>query len=170
MRIFYASAAEIKPDFKSSTIMKYLGCDFSHVLHIIEQPGEEPYIWHSTGEGVNKKYLSDFLKDHVLKHKFEITDKLVVHPERFVGYLEGNEGKDYSETQYFGFISDIFGPVKRWLQKESDDNTRELICSEFTSRSANKYTSLRIKGDEDFQTPKSFIDQLINYGLKNLVK
>lgn len=161
MKIFYASAAEITPDFKSHGIMKFLGTNYSHVLHIIEPEAGEPFLWHSTGEGVNCKLLRDFLQTHRLIHKFDVTDRLIVSADRFLGYLEGNEGKDYSETQYAGFINDVF-------KRRVGDGPSELICSEFTARSANKYTSLQIKGDEDFVTPKMFIEAIESYNLINI--
>lgn len=168
MKIYYASSAEINPDWKSKDIMHFLGCNWSHVLHIIEPDNGEAYIWHSTGEGVNRMLLNQFLKTHVLIHKFDVTDRITSHIERFLGYLEGSNGKDYSETQYAGFIPAVES-IKNWFKSKVDDNESELICSEFTARTANLYTNLVIKGDEDFIDPKNFIEQLQAYGLKNLV-
>lgn len=149
--------------------MNRIGANYSHVGHIIdfENDSKPNLIYHATGKkGFHEELELSFLQTHFYRHKFDITPFLRVHPERFLGFLEGNLGKDYSESQFVGFIP----VIGKWLQKFVDDNDSELICSEITSLSCTKYTSLPISGNADFNNPKQFIDQLLDYGLKNLME
>ena len=143
-------SAETKPDWQPRAIMKVLKCNYSHVGFLVN--GVQ--IFHSTGEGVNEKYVDSFLTDHVFIERLDIT-KYVINPQFFLGWLKGNIGKDYSESQYLGFIN------KNW-RKISSDGRSEMICSEFGARGIDECTVIPIFDNVncDFVDPVVFMTVL----------
>lgn len=153
MTFEFFSSRETDPDWQSKAIMKNLDCDYSHV-GIIKNGVD---IYHSTGEGVNKKDLDDFLKDHVFIHRVDITEYVINH-DYAEGWLDGNIGKDYSESQYLGFIN------KKWRRICSDGKS-EMICSEFNARFTDETTSIPIFDTVncDFVKPTEYIKGMFLY-------
>lgn len=145
MRIEVAVSAEKEPDFVSRQIMKYMGAPYSHIFFI--HKGKHIGV---DGKGVNVVDMDFFLKDHMIMGS-EFID-LEWSEEYFLGWVEGNKGKEYSESQYLGFI---FDGVKSLFS----DGSKELICSEFVARALD-YSSprvldyLRFGWDFDYVSPK----------------
>ena len=140
MKIKIGFTREIKPDLVSKGIMFYLGTDYSHVFFIL---GEWSY--HSTGEGVHKVLLSEYLKTHILVKEFEID---TAHDENaFLAYMSGAEGKDYGQMQYLGFI---FPSLQRFVK----NGPAKTICSELTSVYLRDYCGKKLLKDPDFMSPK----------------
>lgn len=156
MKFYLFSSAEIKPDWLSRKIMKYLKCDYSHIGVIVEHEGHSA-IYHSTGEAVNLKYMDSFMTDHILVHKIDIT-KHIIDLQFAHGWCEGSIGKDYSESQYLGLIFP-------WLKNLSGDGRSEMICSEFGARFIDECTTIPSfdRTNCDFIDPKVCIETLQNY-------
>ena|SRR3990167_2554860 len=107
MKFYLFSSAETRPDKISLTIMRRLQTNYSHVGIIVEEG-----IYHSTGDGVNKKQVDEFLKDHLFVHKIDIT-RFVESVAYSIGWCDGNIGKDYSESQYLGIMFPKFELLKK---------------------------------------------------------
>lgn len=135
---FFASY-EYAPDLKSGTIMKVAHSKFSHV-GIIEN-GKT--VFHATGEGFNEVPLQKFCLEHGFEHRFPL---YVTDPAGAAGWLRGNIGKDYSESQLIGYALKWFPFLKRWL----GDGKRELICTEATLRFGIEYCEIKCSIDPDF--------------------
>lgn len=136
--ITVAVSAEIKPDFVSRMIMWFTKATFSHIM-IIDK-GE---IVHSVGEGNSKADLNKYLETHKLQAK---RIRLKKPYDYFRGYVDGSQGKEYSESQYWGFL---FKPLRKFFR---NGNEKE-ICSEYVARCLNHCCGYDFK-DMDFLTPK----------------
>jgi hypothetical protein len=91
---------EINPDFKSKSIMKATNCSFSHV-GIIEN---DEMIFQATSKGFHSIRFDEFMPGNGLAHRFELK---VLNIDFAAGWLRGNVGKDYSESQFLGFLFKI---------------------------------------------------------------
>lgn len=145
MKFEFFAAQEKNPDLKSRAIMAAIGWDCSHVGVI----WNGNTVWHATGEGFNRlqgEKFDEFIQLHNLPHRFDLPVRNLDYAR---GYCRGNEGKDYSETQFAGFLSPA-------LQKMAHDGERELICSEFVIRFAMdpEICGLAFDQDPDFVDPK----------------
>lgn len=138
---------EINPDFVSKAIMRFTGKDSSHILIEYHCPVDDQMkVFQATGEGVNVKPSDEYFKTH---HKMmTIHLDLNCTPGEFASYIDGALGKDYSESQYVGFIF----PYK-WIQKIVGDGEKEMICSELVARVVEKFTDIRFSIPLDFITP-----------------
>lgn len=147
---------EYIPDLKSGTIMKMTNCKFSHV-GIIEN-GE--HIFHATGEGFHQEELHKFCLVHGFSHRFPV---YVPDPDFAAGWLRGNVGKDYSESQLIGIgigmLSKIL-PDKliKFMKAKLGDGKRELVCHESVLRFGLECCELPYTGDPDYETPESAIE------------
>lgn len=155
MKFTYATSREKDPDFKSRTIMKAIGFDYSHSLIMVD----DSMIFHATGkheyrdgrkvkgfhmiEGDN---MAEFLETHDLGH---LVDLPVINPDYAFGYCQGNVGKDYSESQLIGCSLPI-------LRVFMGDDTAELICSEFPIRFAmhKQILDFKFAQEPDWICPK----------------
>lgn len=153
MKYEFFASFEIEPDLKSAAIMKATDCEFSHV-GIIE---DGRCIFQATGIGFHSCLVEEFEKGHGFAHRFEIA---VIDPEFAAGWLRGNLGKDYSESQLLGFAlrklkASRFG---KYLLKFLGDGRRELICSESVVRFAIECCGLSFGGDPDYVTPQESVE------------
>lgn len=154
-KFFIFGSVELEPDFLSKSIMQKIGADFSHVGIIEVGHDDIERIFHATGEGFNQKLVSEFLIDHVFIHKIEVP---VENPGFASGWLRGNIGKDYSESQFAGFIKERF-------KKLVSDGKRELICSEATTRFLMECSTLQYDENPDFVDPKQAIELAKKVGM-----
>lgn len=141
-----AFTREIKPDFISNCIMKFLATNYSHVFFI-----HDGQIFHATGEGVNQVTLSDYLKTHQIVAEFEVS--LAMTPSEFVMFMEGSKGKEYSSSQYLGFI---FPFLKRFTRNGNE----KMICSELVAAVLEKNGGYKLPKEADFMSPKDVYDLL----------
>lgn len=172
MRYYVFASAENAPDFVSSSVMRGIDADYSHVGIILTNRSlvnyeqkiydsgpapEKPFslIYHSTGEGVNVKTADLFFETHKCIHLIEIT-KFVKRDEYAIGWLDSKIGLEYSESQYVGFFSSLF---KRFV----NNNQSKFICSELVAEFLNHCSSLRYfeRIDCDFVDPKQLIEGLL---------
>lgn len=144
---------EPNPDFKSGTIMKATNCSFSHV-GIIEN-GD--LIFEAHGGGFRSISMEEFMVNHAFAHRFELN---VLDPEFAAGWLRGNVGKDYSESQFVGFLLKHFkeNGFTRWIYELVGDGNSELICSEAVVRFGLECCGLEFDGDPDFVSPEESIE------------
>ena len=152
MKFYAFASSEIDPDFVSKEIMETIGAPYSHCGVIAEEDDSET-IYHATGKGFHSQDIPSFLAEgKQFVHKFEM--KLTVHPEFALGYLEGNIGKEYSESQYLGFINKRF-------EKLVENGAEKLICSEALTLFALKCCGLQksnLTEGTDFIDPKEAIE------------
>ena len=152
------SSIETEPDFVSRAIMKKLKCDYSHIGVAFNGSS----LYHATGKGVHLLTRGEFLKDHKMVHEIPIT-KFVHNFSYARGWCEGNVGKDYSESQFIGFM---FPALKKFF----GDGRKEVICSEFVARFIDECTEIDIfdEIDCDYVSPKELIEMLSEkvFGLK----
>jgi hypothetical protein len=122
MRFCIFISAEIKPDFVSRAIMWKLGCNYSHIgIGLKDEMGNLHTLFHSVGEGFSEISVGDFIAHG--KRIVAVKDVPIKNADFAMGYLIGMKGKEYSESQYFGFL------IPK-LQKYFDNDNRKLICSE----------------------------------------
>lgn len=107
---------EKEPDFVSKMIMKKIGANYSHIGLLIDGHS----IYHATGKGFHLQLLSDFEQKKLIVDKIEVS---VLNADYALGYLHGNIGKEYSQSQYLGFLLP-------WLTSLVDNGDEKLICSE----------------------------------------
>lgn len=150
---FFASQ-EKEPDFKSKAIMLATGWHCSHVGVIYNRNT----IWHAVGEGFQRlegAAFDAFMHEHNLPYRWELPVRDINYAR---GFCRGNEGKDYSETQFAGF-------AHKGLQQIAHDGERELICSEFVIRFAMEpeILGLSFDKDPDFVDPRSCTEIMKQY-------
>lgn len=146
MKIKVAFTKEKNPDFISASIMKFLGTDYSHVFFI-----HDGVIFHSVGQGVKREYLSNYLKTHDITDVFEVDLDLTY--KEFESYMYGAEGKEYSESQYIGFILPF---MKKFVRNGKE----KTICSELVSEVLEKFGGFKLPNEADFMSPKDVYDML----------
>jgi hypothetical protein len=146
MKVKVAFTREKEPDFVSKSIMWVMKTDYSHVFFI-----HEGNIYHSIGLGVCKQDLESYLEDHIIVKEFEV--ELACSKEVFEAFVAGEDGKDYSQSQYIGFIFPMF-------QSFFDNNNEKRICSEFVAVVLQKYGDVVLSKDADFTSPKDVYDIL----------
>lgn len=165
MKFYIFCSTDQKPDFVSKGIMKTLKTNYSHVGVILVKEDQHVYldgtVYHSVGDGMGDIPVMDFIEKK--KKRFvEIYDvtPYIVNPDRALGWMEGNKGKDYSESQYVAIILNKMG--LRGLSKYFFDSESELVCSEFAYLFLNYHTSLEEFKcmDQDLVTPRDVIDKL----------
>ncbi len=162
MKFEFFASYEPKPDWKSGGIMLATGCKFSHVGIIVN----EEHIYHATGIGFNEEHIDEFLLTHQFAHRFELMlkDDTPFGHGRALGWLQGNIGKDYSETQFLGFGAEF---VERYLpaflvnkiKSLVTDGMRELVCSESVVRFGLEHCGLVLEDghNPDFDTPEESV-------------
>ncbi len=146
MKIKVAFTKEINPDFVSNCIMKFLGTNYSHVFFILNDE-----IFHSVGEGVCRVPLNEYLKDHVITAEFKV--ELDMTEKEFLAYMDGAEGKEYSESQYLGF-------VLPFMKKFVRNGKEKTICSELVSEVLEKFGEYVLPKEADFMSPKDVYEIL----------
>lgn len=108
---------EKNPDFISRMIMKVTKADFSHIGVLVNGTT----VIHAVGEG----YLEQSAESFLVKKMFvELHEVKVVNEQYSLGWLHGNLGKDYSQSQFFGFLFPFLRPLL-------DNNRTKGYCSEF---------------------------------------
>lgn len=153
MKFYIFASREHEPDFVSSNVMKKINADYSHCGIIVEYVNHS-LIYDATGKGVTEHPLEDFLSDHALIFKIDITH-LIISEQYATGWLDGSLGKGYSKKQYVGFMA-------QWLKPFVRDDKREMVCSELAGRFVDECTILTCfaKADFDFLDPKMMIEEL----------
>lgn len=142
------ATSEIGPDFISKMIMKKLKTNFSHVLIYFDG-----LIIHSVGDGLvilEHRESQKYLETHEVKEKFNVA--LNCSEDYFYGYVRGAQGKEYSSSQYIGFLVPF-------LAKFFANKKEKLICSEFVAEVLNECCGFNLK-DLDFLSPKDIVEFL----------
>jgi len=134
-------------------IKRRIGADFSHIGII----WNDITVFHATYIGYNKMNLHDFKqKNKILgrqKINVNVSDQMYA-----LGWLNGNLGKDYSQSQFLGFM---FG----WMKPLVNNNDERGICSEFVARFLQECTKIIIVRDPDFIDPKQLWDVVKRTGV-----
>lgn len=135
------------------TISKFLNKEYSHAGIIVDNN----LVYHATAEGFHISPLAEFLKNHYLVKEYDVT-KYVTQLSYALGWLDGNLGKDYPETDLFAAV------VRRMTGHENSfgDGASEMYCSEACARFLEKCTSLDIFDhiDCDFVFPDTLEEYL----------
>jgi len=146
-----AFTREIKPDWLSRKIMEKLRTNFSHVFFIYKES-----VFHATGKGVHSVPLAEYLKTHYIVDQYDV-DFPNVSEDFFLGYTAGAAGKEYSSSQYLGFLFPK-------LQKFVTNGSEKEICSELVTKFIRDYKPCKLPKEPDFMSPldaqilcKSFI-------------
>lgn len=142
-------SAETKPDWFSKKIMRYMGCNYSHVGILVD----ETVIHHSVGQGFCQVLATKFLHDHVFVGRMPVR---VISDAYARGYLAGMVGIEYSESQYFGI-------VLPWLAKLTKNGKEKLICSEAVAYFLTECCNIPIL-NQDCVTPKQIWQRLNGEG------
>jgi hypothetical protein len=155
MRYYAFASVELEPDFLSRSIMQALDCKWSHngIIYCVDD-NDSGTIVHSIGKGVCEEPVREFLISHKFVHFINVTS--LINDHGFAkGWLKGSIGKDYSESQYLGFL---FPRIKKLVS----DGKAEMICSEFAARFMCECTSFKgfDEANCDFIDPKIFIETL----------
>lgn len=145
-KVEIAFTRELKPDFVSKEIMKFLKTDYSHVFFI-----HNGIIFHAVGKGVSIVSLDEYLKTHLIVARKEVT--LDVSEDRFLGYMDGAKDKEYSSSQYLGIVS-------RFLKRFGRNGGEKMICSELVASVLALYAGHKLPKEADFITPKDVYDML----------
>lgn len=147
--------AEIEPDFHSRALMWWQQAPYSHVAIVIERDGVE-VICHAVGKGVCIEVFEEILVDHKVVAQ-RVVD-LKCSSDLLLGFVEGEEGKEYSDLQLLGIA--IWG---QWFKSFSffHNKNRKRICSEFVGIILQKWSSYKLEGDQDFWTPV-YLEQLLD--------
>ena len=150
--------AEKDPDLVSQTIMDITHSKGSHIMIMIDGK----ILYHATGEheccgevykGVHKlgpKATTEYMKSHVIVKKKTISP---LHEMYAIGWLDGNCGKGYSQSQFAGFI-----PNWKWMKKLVDNDRALMICSELTTCFEIDCCGLVFTGNSDYITPEDAIN------------
>lgn len=107
---------EKSPDLVSRMIMRRIGADFSHIGIVLNST----HVWHATGDGVNFETVGRFLEKREFVEKFPIK---VQNGEFARGYMVGSLLKEYSQSQYLGFL---VPSLRSFLGNKAE----KTICSE----------------------------------------
>lgn len=138
---------EKDPDWVSKEIMDFLDTDYSHVFFI-----NDGFIYHATGEGVNKTPLDKYLETHIIVHERMLPLPLMTE-DSFKAYMAGADSKEYGHLQYIGFIAP-------WLQRFVKNGNTKQICSELIAEVGRDYGNLKLPKEQDFMSPKDVLDLL----------
>lgn len=158
MKFYIFASREHEPDYVSAKVMKKTNCEWSHCGIIVENfEGDEGDIYDATAKGVLKRDLSDFLVDHTLIHKIDITDYMLSF-QFALGWIKCSIGKSYSKKMYVGFLFN-------WLKPFVRDGFTEVVCSEYAGRFVDSCTILSCfeNADFDFLDQKSMIETLLKH-------
>jgi hypothetical protein len=147
MEISVMTMRETYPDIVSMMIMWGNRAFYSHIAICYADAEGTEMVFHATGEGVSTLTLEDMLVDHVIVERKTI--RLRCSEEAFYGYVAGAVGKDYSESQFAGFIFPY-----RWIAWIVGDGEREMICSELIARVLKRFAGYKFDRDLDFISPK----------------
>ncbi len=128
-----------KSDIVSRLIMWFLETKYSHCFFIMDG-----VIYHADGKGVRNLHLADYLKTHILVHNIPV--ELNITDKEFLMFMEGANRKDYSESQYLGFLF-------KWLQPIVANGEKRQICSELVSLVLKKYGKYELQKPADFMSP-----------------
>ena len=148
MKIKVCFTSEKKPDFTSRMIMKIMRTSYSHVFFV-----HKGNIYHSVGEGVCVEPYEKYLESHDLVEEFDVD--LVCTEEVFEAFMDGEKEKEYSMSQYLGFVIPF-------MQKYVDNNNAKRICSELVAVALQNYgkTKYTFTKDLDFTNPKDVYEIL----------
>jgi hypothetical protein len=146
MEISVIIMREIRPDLVSRAIMAWTGVPYSHIAIGYSVDGED-YLFHAYGRGVCCDRMDTYMQDHQAMGRKIV--KLKCSLEEFRAYVNGAVGKDYSESQFLGFIF----PYK-WVLKLVGDGEKELVCSELVARVLHRYAGYEFHEDMDWLDPK----------------
>ena len=141
-----AVSRERKPDILSRLIMWFTKANYSHILII-----KDSIVYHAVGSGTCSVHLTDFLKKRELVHVQKVG--LSVTEDFFMGYVTGADGKDYSESQYLGFL---FRPIRKFVRNKKE----RTICSEYAARILNLCCGFNFK-NTDFLSPKDVMEEVL---------
>ena len=142
-----AVSRERKPDIVSKLIMWFTKANYSHILII-----KDSVVYHAVGQGTCSVSLTDFLVKRELVQIQKV--RLKVDEEFFMGYVTGADGKDYSESQYIGFL---FRPLQRFVRNKKE----RTICSEYAARILNICCGYDFEG-ADFLSPKDVMTVVLD--------
>ena len=177
VRYFIFLSREIKPDFVSGGIMAALEKDYSHagILRCDDCTVDQGEIFHSTGKGFHQMSAEEFLSGGRRFVKLvDITH--IVFDEAFAhGWLIGNCGTGYGNTQYVSIGLALIAKkltkllskfVKGWTiraKKFFTNGNHAEICSESVAWFIDDCTIDQFFGqaDKDLVTPievEDFID------------
>lgn len=138
---------EIKPDFISRMIMKFLRSNYSHVML-----GYEDIIYHATGKGVHSQTRKEFLaQGKEVVYSFLID--LPLSPSELKSYMRGAEGKEYSNSQYLGFL---FPALQRYVA----NGKSKQICSELVCDVLAEFGNYEFPKMHDFMSPRDVYEFL----------
>ena len=122
MKIELLAIGEVKPDWASTLIQRALDTDYSHIGILINGV----HLWHATEVGFHMIPWATFEPGHVVRHRFEWEVKDGTYQEGLItGWLIATMGKEYSTSQYLGFIF----PMLRSVKIIANGNSK-LVCSE----------------------------------------
>lgn len=139
--------AERKPDLVSKLIMQFMGTNYSHVLFKV---GGE--VFHATGEGVNRIPVSEYLGNKkIIVHQIPVV--LDCTANEFYAYMLGANGKEYSSSQYLGFL---FKPLRKLVSNGEE----KQICSELVARVLHKWAGIEFHENLDFISPRDVFERI----------
>lgn len=135
---------ETKPDWMSRLIMWWQEANYSHVGILYKDR-----LIHAIGEGVVSQEPQDYMHDHVVTLEKDI--ELTCSEEMLEGYLMGEVGKEYAESQLFYIgISKVLGLLGVAPNLNGD---ARRICSEFVGVILYHWSEFPMSGNRDFWTP-----------------
>lgn len=150
------------PTWKTKIILWGSGRPYSHVALIGKATDGKEYIFHAVGQGVLHQLASEYVNDErwiVKRKKIQLT----CSQDRLEGYVLGESGKDYSETQLAVLTLARFLKMK-WAMKFwywLSDGNRERICSEIVYAVILLWSTIPCSSaDIDFVTPGDLDDLL----------
>lgn len=152
MKIQVVVVAEIKPDFVSSQIMRWMKAPYSHAAIIYNN-----MVYHCIEQGVCVQSLEDGLHDSVIVGSKEI--ELKCNEETFLAFIEGAKDKDYSETNLIGIALKKLGFGKSFYKYFSDGRS-ELFCDEFVAWTIETLSDFKFGKDLDLMDVKEMFEAL----------
>lgn len=142
MQVDIIFTRDIDVDLKSRLIMLWQKTDYSHCAILYKNHNGAEMLFHCTGRGVHTADPSEYLSTHTIVARKTI--RLNCHPERFYGFIEGSEGKEYSKSQL------VLIGLK--IRNFTNDKAA-LVCSELVGQVLNLYSDFTLWGKSDFWTP-----------------
>lgn len=118
MKFEVLAIGEEKPDFVSRRIQSFLGTDYSHCAILVA----DRWCYHATEQGFNMVPWIHVAPGHIIRHRFAFE----LDPARTqfsLGWLHASLGKEYSESQYLGFL---FPFLRRFVANDRS----KTVCSE----------------------------------------
>lgn len=142
MHVRVVWTAEIKPDFVSRCIMWAQRRPYSHIGIVFDDQ-----IVHAVGKGVCIEPVWPYLKQRKIVMEKEVS--LHCSRDRFLGFIEGESGKEYSNWQLVAIALGV-----PWFP----NGDKKRICSEFVANVLLKFGNVgRIPESFDYLdyvTPK----------------